>query len=46
MKAKGLQFGRTGYRKRRLTGKQTLKAELKWPQNTHWSKAVCVEERT
>lgn len=34
MKAKGLQFGRTGYRKRRLIGKLTLKAEVKCPK-TH-----------
>lgn len=33
MKAKGVRFGRTGYRKK-LTGKQTLKAEVKWSQ-TH-----------
>lgn len=35
MKAKGLRLGRAGHRKGRLTGKQVMKAKLKWSKNTH-----------
>lgn len=42
MRAKGLRFGRTGYRKSRLTGKQTEGRSEMVPKHTlGWSREVC-----